>query len=156
MMFLWALLYYVLPDVEQEFKFITPGSVVGVLLWVVASWGFGKYVSNFGSYDKTYGSIAGVIVLLFWMWISSLVLLVGAEVNALIEHRSPEGKREGAKSMRNRHHPDAGRSGAGAHGGRPPSRRTPARAGRPRGALRGLVGIAAGFAAGVLLMRRET
>ena len=85
MMLLWALVYYVLPDVEQEFRFITPGSVLGVLVWLVASWGFGKYVANFGSYDKTYGSIAGVIVLLFWMWISALVLLVGAEINAEAE-----------------------------------------------------------------------
>lgn len=100
MMFLWALAYYVLPDVQQKFKFITPGSVIGVILWVVASWGFSRYVSSFGSYDKTYGSLGGVIVLLLWMWISSLVLLAGAEVNAFIEHRSPEGKREGAKSLR--------------------------------------------------------
>ena len=157
MMFLWALLYYVLPDVEQEFKFITPGSVVGVLLWVLASWAFGKYVSNFGSYDKTYGSIAGVIVLLFWMWISALVLLVGAEVNALIEHRSPEGKREGAKSMQDTGMtPMPGPSGPGALAADRRPADDLARASRPRGALRGLVGIAAGFAAGVLLMRRET
>jgi membrane protein len=99
MMFLWALLYYLLPDVEQRFKFITPGSVVGVAVWVLASWGFSKYVANFGSYDKTYGSLGGVIVLLLWMWISSLVVLGGAEMNAFIEHRSPEGKRAGAKRL---------------------------------------------------------
>jgi membrane protein len=99
MMFLWALLYYLLPDVQQRFKFITPGSVVGVVVWVLASWGFSKYVANFGSYDKTYGSLGGVIVLLLWMWISSLVVLGGAEMNAFIEHRSPEGKRAGAKRL---------------------------------------------------------
>jgi len=98
MMFLWALVYWVLPDVEQRFRFITPGSVAGVLLWVLASWAFSRYVASFGSYDKTYGSLGGVIVLLIWMWLSSLVLLVGAEANALIEHRSPDGKRQGAKS----------------------------------------------------------
>lgn len=97
MMFLWALLYYVLPDVEQRFKFITPGSVLGLVVWVLASWGFSKYVANFGSYDKIYGSLGGVIVLLLWMWISALVVLAGAEANAFIEHRSPEGKRAGAK-----------------------------------------------------------
>lgn len=157
MMFLWALLYYVLPDVEQKFKFITPGSVVGVLLWVLASWAFGKYVANFGSYDKTYGSIAGVIVLLFWMWLSSLVLLVGAEMNALIEHRSPEGKREGARSMQDTGiTPMPGAAGAGAPAADRHQADALARAGRPRGALRGLVGLAAGFAVGVLLMRRET
>ena len=107
MMLLWALLYYVLPDVEQEFRFITPGSVGGVLLWLVASAGFSAYVANFGKYDATYGSLGGIIVLLLWMWISSLVMLVGAEANAILEHRSVEGKRAGAKALA-----DDGPSGA--------------------------------------------
>jgi membrane protein len=98
-MLVWALLYYFLPDVQQKFKFITPGSVGGVLLWLLASWAFSLYVSNFGSYDKTYGTLGGVIVLLLWMWISSTVLLLGAEANAILEHRSEEGKRVGAKSL---------------------------------------------------------
>lgn len=108
-MFLWALAYYVLPDVEQRFRFITPGSVAGVLLWLLASWGFSVYVGHFGNYDKTYGSLGGVIVLLLWTWISSLVVLVGAEMNAVIEHASPEGKRPGAKRMAD--------AGAGARAG---------------------------------------
>ncbi len=99
MMGLWAVLYYVLPDVQQKFKFITPGSVIGVLLWVAASAGFSFYVSNFGKYDQTYGAIGGVIVLLLWMYISSQVVLLGAEINALIEHKSPEGKVAGAKKL---------------------------------------------------------
>jgi membrane protein len=99
MMLLWALLYYVLPDVEQKFKFITPGSVGGVILWLAASAAFSVYVTNFGKFDATYGSLGGIIVLLLWMWISSLVLLVGAESNAIIEHRSHEGKRAGEKSL---------------------------------------------------------
>ncbi len=99
MMLLWAILYYVLPDVEQSFRFITPGSVAGVIVWVLASWGFSVYVSHFGSYEATYGSLGGIIVMLLWMWISSVVLLVGAEVNAVIEHKSEEGKRVGAKSL---------------------------------------------------------
>jgi membrane protein len=106
MMLLWALLYYVLPDVEQKFRFITPGSVLGVIVWVLASWGFSKYVANFGKYDATYGSVGGAIVMLLWMWLSSLVLLLGAEVNAVIEHKSAEGKRAGAKRLS-----DAGVSG---------------------------------------------
>jgi membrane protein len=146
MMFLWAVAYYVLPDVEQDFKFITPGSVIGVVIWLVASWGFSLYVRNFGSYDRTYGSIAGVIVLLFWMWISALVLLAGAEANALIEHRSPEGKREGAKSLA-----DDGTTPANEPQGL-------ARADvRPRGGRwrrRGVGITAAAFAVGVLLGRR--
>ncbi len=99
MMLLWATLYYLLPDVEQEFKFITPGLVFGVIVWVLASWGFSNYVSHFGSYEATYGSLGGIIVMLLWMYISSLVVLLGAEANAIIEHRSEEGKRAGAKRM---------------------------------------------------------
>ncbi len=97
MMFLWAVLYYVLPDVKQRFRFITLGSVVGVIIWVLASWGFSVYVANFGSYNVNYGAIGGVIVLLLWMWISAQVILLGAEINAIIEHRSPEGKSPGQK-----------------------------------------------------------
>jgi membrane protein len=153
MMFLWALLYYVLPDVEQRFRFITPGSVVGVLLWVLASWGFSKYVANFGGYDKTYGSLGGVIVLLLWMWISTMVLLVGAEMNALIEHRSEEGKRQGAKQKS-----DTGLEpvATSAPVGEPVLATRPAPpAVRRRPPVRGLVAIAAGLVAGVLLARRE-
>jgi membrane protein len=99
MMLLWGLLYYALPDVEQEFRFITPGSVFGVVVWVLASFGFSLYVSNFGKYEAVYGSVGGVIVMLLWMYISSVVLLMGAEMNAVIEHKSAEGKRAGAKRM---------------------------------------------------------
>ncbi|ATB40559.1 hypothetical protein CYFUS_006008 [Cystobacter fuscus] len=99
MMLVWAIIYYVLPDVEQDFKFITPGSVVGVVLWLLASFGFSVYVRNFSSYDVSYGALGGVIVLLMWMWISSQVILLGAEINALIEHKSPEGKAPGAKRL---------------------------------------------------------
>lgn len=151
MMLLWALLYYVLPDVEQSFRFITPGSVLGVVVWVLASWGFSEYVSHFGSYDKTYGSLGGVIVLLLWMWISSLVLLVGAETNALIEHRSPEGKRQGAKRLS-----DTGLAPAAApEGGAPASAASlPRSERRRRPPVRGLVAVAAGLAAGLALGRR--
>ncbi|HVG58878.1 MAG TPA: YihY/virulence factor BrkB family protein [Hyalangium sp.] len=97
MMFLWALLYYALPDVKQKFRFITPGSIVGVVIWVLASWGFSRYVANFGKYDTNYGAIGGVIVLLLWMWITAQVVLLGAEINAILEHRSPEGKSPGQK-----------------------------------------------------------
>lgn len=98
-MFVWAVAYYVLPDVEQRFKFITPGSVIGVVIWLIASLGFSLYVANFGKYDATYGSLGGVIVMLLWMWISSQVLLIGAEINAVIEHWSPDGKQPGEKTM---------------------------------------------------------
>jgi membrane protein len=99
MLLVWAMIYYLLPDVQQEFKFITPGSVVGVIVWLLASWGFSLYVRNFGSYDANYGALGGVIVMLLWMWISAQVILLGAEVNALLEHKSPEGKAPGAKRL---------------------------------------------------------
>jgi membrane protein len=84
MMILWATLYSVLPDARQKFKFITPGSVTGVLVWLIASLGFSFYVSHFGTFGITYGALGGIIVLLLWMWISSLALLLGAEINAVL------------------------------------------------------------------------
>lgn len=98
-MFAWAVAYWALPDVEQRFKFITPGSVVGVIIWVLASLAFSFYVSNFGKYNATYGALGAVIVLLLWLWISSQVLIIGAEINSLIEHASPEGKNVGEKTL---------------------------------------------------------
>lgn len=99
MMLMVALLYYVTPDVEQEFRFITPGSVLSVIVWIAASVAFGLYVQNFGNYDATYGSIGAVIVLLLYFYISAAVLLFGAEMNAVIEHASVEGKNEGDKRI---------------------------------------------------------
>lgn len=94
-----AVTYYVAPDVEQSFRFITPGSVVAVLVWIVASLGFGLYVQNFGHYDATYGSVGAIIVMLLYFFISSAVLLFGAELNAVIEHHHPEGKAPGEKEL---------------------------------------------------------
>ena len=64
---------------------MTPGGAVAVLIWIAASVGFGFYVANFGSYDKTYGSLGGVIIFLVWLWISNLALLFGAEFDAELE-----------------------------------------------------------------------
>lgn len=94
-----ALIYYVMPDVEQEFRFITPGSAVAVIVWLVASVGFGIYVQNFADYNATYGSIGAIIVLLLYFYITAAVLLLGAELNAVIEHLSVEGKNEGDKEI---------------------------------------------------------
>ncbi|TYP62007.1 membrane protein [Stutzerimonas stutzeri] len=99
MMLVLAVIYYVTPDVEQEFRFITPGSVLAVIVWIAASIAFGLYVQNFGNYDATYGSIGAVIVLLLYFYISAAVLLFGAEMNAVIEHASVEGKGEGDKRV---------------------------------------------------------
>ena len=93
-----ALSYYLLPDVRQKFRFMTPGSVIGTLVWFLASWSFAVYVSHFGSYDVTYGSIGGVIVLLTWFYITGFILLMGGEINAIIEDASPDGKESGARS----------------------------------------------------------
>jgi membrane protein len=95
-----AIVYYVTPNVEQDFRFITPGSVLAVLIWVLASLGFTYYVSNFGNFGATYGSLGAVIVLLLYFFISSAVLLFGAEVNAVIEHHAPEGKDPGEKALK--------------------------------------------------------
>ena len=93
-----ALIYYLLPDVEQKFKFITPGSAIGALAWFLASWGFGTYVSHFGSYNLTYGSIGGVIVLLTWFLITGFIVLMGGEMNAIVEQAAPDGKESGARA----------------------------------------------------------
>jgi membrane protein len=85
-----ALLYYFAPDVEQPFRWITPGGLIGVLLWVLASVGFNFYVSNFGSYNKTYGSIGAVIILLLYLYISSLTILFGATLNATLVRMKEE------------------------------------------------------------------
>lgn len=92
-----ATVYYYAPDVQQEWKWITPGSIFAVLMWTIASLGFSFYVNNFGSYDKTYGSIGAIIVLLTWMYASGFVILVGGEINAEIEHASASGKAPGEK-----------------------------------------------------------
>jgi membrane protein len=99
MMLAVALIYYATPDVEQDFRFITPGSVVAVIVWLAASIGFGIYVQNFGNYNATYGSIGAIIVLLLYFYISAAVLLLGAQLNATIEHASAEGKDVGEKQL---------------------------------------------------------
>jgi membrane protein len=86
LMTMLAILYYGAPNVRHPgFRWITPGGVLAVLLWIVASAGFAFYVSNFSSYNKTYGSLAGVIVFLVWLWISNVAVLLGAEMNAELE-----------------------------------------------------------------------
>jgi membrane protein len=97
-MLMLALLYYFLPDVKQEWRFITPGSVVATLLWLLLAWAFSIYAESFGSYDKTYGAIGGVIVLMTWFYISGFVFILGGEINSLLEHTSPEGKAAGARA----------------------------------------------------------
>jgi membrane protein len=81
-----ALLYYATPNIKQpRFRWVSVGAVVAILTWVVASAAFGFYVANFSSYNKTYGSLAGVVVFLLWLWITNLALLFGAELDAELE-----------------------------------------------------------------------
>jgi membrane protein len=92
-----GLVYYFAPDAEQEWVWITPGAVLGTLLWVLVSLAFKFYVANFADYNATYGAVGGVIMLLLWFYLSGLAILVGAEFNAEIEHASPYGKDVGEK-----------------------------------------------------------
>jgi membrane protein len=83
-----AILYYAAPNVRHPgFRWITPGGILAVVLWIAASAGFAFYVANFGAYNKTYGSLAGVIIFLVWVWISNVAILLGAELNAEVERR---------------------------------------------------------------------
>jgi membrane protein len=93
MCFTIALVYYVGPNIKQEFRFITPGAVLAVTLWIVASLGFNLYLQNFANYSATYGSIGTIIGLLMYFYISAAVMLLGAEVNSVIEHYTPPAER---------------------------------------------------------------
>jgi membrane protein len=91
-MLIYAIVYFAAPNVEiRQFKIITPGAVFGVLTWILASALFFVYVSNFSSYSATYGAFAAAVILLIWLWLTNIVLLFGAELNAVIDvRRSPD------------------------------------------------------------------
>ncbi|OBJ59587.1 YihY/virulence factor BrkB family protein [Mycobacterium asiaticum] len=81
-----AILYYITPNVQQpKFRWLSIGAAIAILLWALASFGFGFYVSNFSSYNKTYGAVGGVIVFLLWLYLTNLALLFGAELDAELE-----------------------------------------------------------------------
>lgn len=98
-LFAFALIYYYAPDVEQRFKWISPGSIMAVVMWLVFSLLFSLYVNNFGSYNATYGTFAGIIILMLYIYYSAFILLVGAELNQVIEEHIPGGKDEGEKEI---------------------------------------------------------
>jgi membrane protein len=83
--FMFALLYWASPNAKQGFRWVTPGGILAVVVWVVASVAFAIYVANFNSYNKTYGSLASVIIFLVWLWLSNTAILLGAELNAELE-----------------------------------------------------------------------
>jgi membrane protein len=87
-MLIYAIVYYAAPNVEiKRWQYITPGAVFGVAAWILASLAFFLYVSKFSSYSATYGAFAAVVILLVWIYLTSSVLLFGAELNAVIDHR---------------------------------------------------------------------
>lgn len=102
----FALTFYVAPNAEQRWEWITPGSLMGTVLFLALSVLFRVYVQNFAHYGRTYGSLAGVMILLFWFWISTVVLLGAGQMNKIIEDASPLGWRRGEQG-------DAAASSAG-------------------------------------------
>ena len=92
-MLVFAFIYYVTPDVDQRsFRWVTPGAAVGVLLWLGASFGLSIYVSNVADVGAIYGTFAGAIVLVAWLWLTNVALLLGAELNAEIERQRELGE----------------------------------------------------------------
>ena len=87
-----SVIYYVSPNVEQEWRWVIPGSLVAVVLWVVVSLAFKLYVENFGNYNVASGSLGGGIVLLMWFYLSGIVLLIGGELNAEIGKAAGRGR----------------------------------------------------------------
>src|SRR5699024_8192759 len=88
-MFMLAVLYYLGPNVEQSFHWISPGSVIATILWVIVVFGFKFYVT-YANPGSAYGAVGGVVVLLFFLYLSSIVFLIGAEVNAVLQRRYDE------------------------------------------------------------------
>src|SRR5947209_5678968 len=83
---MFSILYWAAPNVKHPgFRWLSPGGLFAVAVWVVASAGFAFYVANFSSYNKTYGALAGIIIFLIWLWVSNIAILLGAELNAEIE-----------------------------------------------------------------------
>jgi membrane protein len=104
MLFAFALIYYVAPDIkEQRWKWLTPGSIVGVALWLLVSFGFRTYLQFFDTYSATYGSLGAVIVLMLWLYLTGVAVLMGGEINSVIENAAaeagePEAKEKGEKA----------------------------------------------------------
>jgi membrane protein len=164
---MFALLYWASPNAQQGgFRWVSPGCMIAVVLWMVASAGFGLYAAHFGSYDKTYGTLAGIVVFLTWLWITNLALLLGLEIDAELERQRAIAAglpRDAEPYMRLRDEPaHPGTNGSPGLAGRsrqngsdaiaeldPPAAETR----RPRGATMVVVGFMLGLVAGVAVMR---
>jgi membrane protein len=85
-----AILYWACPNAKQGLRWISPGSVLGVALWLIASGAFAVYLANFANYQKTYGAFAAVVIFFVWIWISNLAILLGAEFNAELDRARAE------------------------------------------------------------------
>ncbi|MGE0400942.1 MAG: YihY/virulence factor BrkB family protein [Kofleriaceae bacterium] len=83
-LFVWAVAYHFLPDTDAPFRMFTTGGLVGIAMWIAISLGFNFYLTRFGSYETTYGTLGGAIVFLTWLWLSNIALLVGAEINDVL------------------------------------------------------------------------
>jgi len=91
-LFAIAVLYYYAPEARQEFRWIMPGAITATVLWMGASSLFRIFVRNFGAYNKTYGSLAAIMILMVWLWITGLIFLLGAEINALMKRDASDHK----------------------------------------------------------------
>lgn len=109
-----AIVYHFAPNVRREFRLFTPGTAVAVAVWLAASLGFALYVTRFGNYSATYGSLGAIVALLFYFYLSASVLLFGAEINAEIEHRAPRTGDAQPVAPRASGHPARGRAPRGA------------------------------------------
>lgn len=96
-----AIVYYVCPDIELNWQWLSPGSVFAVAMWLLVSLAFKFYVDNFGNYNKVYGSLAGSIVMMLWLYWSGVVLLIGGEINAEIQHAAIERSRSAGAGISN-------------------------------------------------------
>lgn len=96
-LFAFALVYYFAPAAKQKWRWISPGSILAFVFWLAFSLLFSLYVGTFGSYNETYGSLAGVIILMLYLYYSAVIMLIGAEMNQVIEWHIPGGKNEGEK-----------------------------------------------------------
>jgi membrane protein len=110
-LFTFALIYFFAPAAKQKFTWISPGAVLAFVFWLVFSLLFSFYVGNFGSYSASYGSLAGVIILMLYIYYSAFIMLIGAEMNQVIEWHIPGGKDEGEKVPEDDRKPDVHRLG---------------------------------------------
>jgi membrane protein len=106
----FSLIYYFAPDLkDQDWKWVTPGTIVGVALWLLVSFGFRTYLRFFNSYSTTYGSLGAVIILMLWFYLTGMAILIGGEINSIVEHAAakrgaPDAKESGEKSPREAEH----------------------------------------------------